>query len=42
MCGKGHVKTDEHWTRNWKSVPRLFGNLIMKRRNKDELEIDRR
>jgi hypothetical protein len=41
MCGKDMLKQTSigHVTG---SVPRLFGNLIMKRRNKDELEIDRR
>ncbi|WP_020532268.1 RNA ligase family protein [Flexithrix dorotheae] len=28
---KGHVKTDEHWTRNWKRAP-----LIWERKKKDE------
>lgn len=24
MCEKGHVKTDEHWTRNWKKAPLVW------------------
>ena len=38
---KGHVKTDEHWTRNWKRAP-LVWELNGKKENNDELEIDRR
>lgn len=25
---KGHVKTDEHWTRNWKRAPLKFENYV--------------
>ena len=38
---KGHVKTDEHWTRNWKRAP-LVWELSNEKENNDELEIDRR